>query len=209
MAESGRRVPFVRGMIEHAMRLFLGIELPDTLRTTAARTAAAIRERLAHDAPGSSLRWVPPENLHITVWFLGEVRDDRYDLLAALLAPALNQSPFTLRLGSAGTYPESGPPRTLWLGVREGAESLRGVYRELEGRLVPRGFQAERRPYSPHLTIGRVKDARRSDGPAIRAAVNASSADIGGCTVRWVSLFRSRTLPTGSQYEHLLRVPLE
>lgn len=191
------------------MRLFLGIELPDSVKAAAAKACGRIRKQIERDAPTASIRWVPAENLHITLWFLGEVRDNAFDPLAAALTPQVRLAPFRLRLSGAGAFPESGPPRTLWLGVPEGAAALRTIYAELANRLGTLGFPPEQRPYSPHLTIARVKDVRRSDGAAVRAALTANFGDIGEYTVPWITLFRSQSTSSGSRYEHLLRVPLE
>jgi RNA 2',3'-cyclic 3'-phosphodiesterase len=191
------------------MRLFVGIELPDVVKAAAALAAGQIRDRVEGRSARSSVRWVPAENLHITLWFLGEVRDEQFEPLVTALRPPIRTSPFDLRLGGAGAFPDSGPPRALWLGVLEGAEPLRDIHRELAIRLAPLGFEPERRPYSPHLTIARVQDLRRSAGPAVRAAMTSVSEEIGCCSVASVTLFRSRPTASGSRYECLLRVPLE
>ena len=85
---------------------------------------------------------------------------------------------------------------------------MRELYRRIEHRLVPLGFAAERRPYTPHLTIARVKDPGRAPGRVIRASIAAVPASCGESTVNAVTLFRSRLSPRGAAYEPLLRVPL-
>lgn len=190
------------------MRLFIGIELSDELRRAAAALSERIRSRMQRAAPSSIVRWVPGENLHITLWFLGEVQAPKIETLLDALREPLDSSPFTLRLGNAGAFPHSGAPRTIWLGVTSGHDRLVSVHDCLGPRLTPLGFRAEKRAYSPHLTIARVKDARPSDFTAIRRTL-ADPIDVGGeCDIRIVTLFRSRTAPSGSQYEVLLRTPL-
>jgi 2'-5' RNA ligase len=191
------------------MRLFLGIDLPDSVASATAAIADDLRSRFAKAAPRTSLRWVPVENLHVTVWFLGEVREPDADSLVEALRPALGLAPFTLRVAGAGVFPRSGAPRVAWLGLPEGRPELTAVFDRLRPRLVSRGFEPETRPYDPHLTIARVKDVPRQEIAAVRGILEETNADAGGCRIDAVTLFRSQTSPRGSQYERLLRVPLE
>jgi 2'-5' RNA ligase len=190
------------------MRLFIGIELPDALKSSAAAAANRVRERVARDAPAAQVRWVAPFNLHITIWFLGEVREPRVEALAASLKEPLDARPFTLRVGGAGAFPPSGAPRAIWLGLVAGREGLVAIHDRLRPRLTPLGFEPETRPFSPHLTIARVKDARPGDGATMRRALWEATDDVGECEVVSATLFASRPTPTGSQYEAMLRVTL-
>jgi 2'-5' RNA ligase len=191
------------------MRLFLGIDLSDSVASAAAAIADDLRRRIANATPRASLRWVPVDNLHVTVWFLGEVPEPQTDALVDALRPALRLEPFTLRVAGAGLFPRGGAPRVVWLGLPEGRRELIAVHDRLRPRLVSLGFEPEKRPYDPHLTIARVKDVARQDVPAVRGIVAETGADAGRCRVDAVALFRSRTSPHGAQYERLLRVPLE
>jgi 2'-5' RNA ligase len=120
----------------------------------------------------------------------------------------LSSSRFQLRVGGAGAFPLSGAPRTLWLGLVEGRESLTAIHDELSGRFVPIGFEPERRAYNPHITIGRVKDVSRTDVPAIRRALERVPPDLGTCIVDSATLFQSHTGQRGAQYEVVRRIPL-
>jgi 2'-5' RNA ligase len=190
------------------MRLFVGIELPGELKDVAGRAAAELRPQLSKAAPRTTLRWVDPSNLHITLWFLGEVGEPRMAELIGALSEPFRTSAFTLQIGGTGVFPRSGPPRALWYGVREGGEALVLLHKELGERLVPIGFTPEKRDYSAHLTIARFKDVHRPEVAAIRAIVDRSAGAVGTYQVAAATLFRSRLSPKGSQYEHVLRVPL-
>jgi len=191
------------------MRLFLGIDLPDSVARAAAAIADDLRSRIAKAAPRTVLRWVPVENLHVTVWFLGEVRDAEAAALVEALRPALGLATFPLRVAGAGLFPRSGAPRVVWLSLADGRRELIAVYDRLRPRLGARGFVPEKRPYDPHLTIARVKDVPRQESAAVRGILEETRADAGQCRVDSVTLFRSRTSPHGAQYERLWRVPLE
>jgi RNA 2',3'-cyclic 3'-phosphodiesterase len=190
------------------MRLFIGIELPDVLRYNVAAVASRVREDITRAAPDAQIRWVPPSNLHITVWFLGEVRDPRVEPLVAALTPPLDTRTFPLRIGGGGAFPRTGAPRAIWLGLTTGREGLISVHEQLRGRLVPLGFAPEARPYSPHLTIARVKEALPRDARAMRDLLREVAADVGECEVRCATLFVSRPTRTGAEYQPLCRVQL-
>ena len=147
------------------MRLFIGIELPDVLRDNVAAIASRVREDIARSAPDAEVRWVPASNLHITVWFLGEVREPRVEALVAALTPTLDARSFTLRIGGGGAFPPTGAPRAIWLGLASGREGLIAVHEQLRGRLVPLGFAARVPAVFPapdHRAGQRCSSARRT-----------------------------------------------
>lgn len=191
------------------MRLFIGIELPDNVQAAAADAAARLRARLNRDAPGLRVRWVEPDNLHITLWFLGEVSESDGEALVTALEEPLGATAFMLRIAGAGAFPEHGLPRALWLGLTAGRNGLLTIHDRLVETLRPLGYEPEKRPFAPHLTIARVKDARRSDVAAVRGILREMNTEVGAHEVRHVTLFRSHLSPKGSQYERVLRVPLD
>ena len=185
------------------MRLFIGVELDEKVKARSAAIGAELRERLGRRL---TARWIAPENLHITLWFIGEIRDD--DRAAAILAAIDAPFPipsFDLELRGAGAFPSRGAPRVLWIGVAHGHDSLLALYNELAVRLRPLGIEPERRAYSAHLTIARVQQCGSRD---VRHLFGEVDADAGSCRVHSVTLFRSRLSPKGAVYEPLLRVPL-
>ena len=190
------------------MRLFVGVELEAAVVAAAAKAGQALETRLAAVTPGFKARWIPAANLHITLWFLGEVDEARSAALVSRLAEPFAVKPFDLVLRGCGAFPPSGPPSVVWIGTGAGTDAMRALYLELAGRMVPLGFAAERRPYSPHLTIARVKEPGRGSSRAVRDAIAAVDADCGVSAVSAVTLFRSRLSPHGAVYEALLRVPL-
>ena len=184
------------------MRLFIGVELSDEVRTRASAIAAALRDELGSRVDA---RWIAPGNLHITLWFIGEVPDDRAAAIVDALKMPFATPSFDLEIRDAGAFPPHGAPRVVWLGTGAGQDSMLALYNELATRLQPLGFEAERRPYAAHLTLARVKECKGRDA---RTVVRAMSADAGRCRIGAVTLFRSRLSPKGATYEPLLRVPL-
>jgi 2'-5' RNA ligase len=188
--------------------LFLGIELEDAVTAAAAGVARDLQSRLSIAAPDFDARWVPRANLHITLWFLGELAEPQADGLIARLREPFNVAPFQLRLDGCGVFPNSGAPRAIWIAIAAGTDPMRALHARTADRLAPLGFLPERRPYSPHLTIARVKEAGRGTLRGVRDAIAATGADCGISAVRAVTLFRSRLSPHGAAYGALLRVPL-
>jgi RNA 2',3'-cyclic 3'-phosphodiesterase len=191
------------------MRLFLGIELDDTVKAAAALVAERLRARIERAAPRLQARWVSPAQLHITIWFIGEVPEPRARAIEDALRPPFEVPRFTLDLGGAGLFPPSGRPRVFWLGVRRGGPELAELYRSVGTRLAPLGFAPGRRAYTAHLTIARVRDAGGAVGRTIAAAMAADPAECGESAVAGLTLFQSRLSPHGAAYEPLLRVPLK
>lgn len=191
------------------MRLFVAAEPSADVRRSAVSAVERLRERLDASAASRGLRWVPAENLHLTVWFLGEVSDARAAAVLDAMRPTLSTPAFDLHLAGFGAFPPSGPPRVLWMGVTRGLDALADAHHEIGERLQPWGFPPEGRAYSAHLTIARVKEPPHGAArTALRQALAHVPADAGSCRIEALSVFRSRTAATGAVYERLLRVPL-
>jgi RNA 2',3'-cyclic 3'-phosphodiesterase len=141
----------------------------------------------AHELPVvGEVRWVRPENVHLTLKFLGDVSEDDLDRVAEALEPVrLRHGPFEAGLSGFGAFPSSRKARIVWAGIGDGSEPLRALARDVEASLEPLGFEREDRAYVPHLTLGRARGR-----PVALEAVEAPSA-IPGFTVRNVELVES------------------
>jgi 2'-5' RNA ligase len=141
----------------------------------------------AHELPVvGEVRWVRPENVHLTLKFLGDVSEDDLDRVAEALEPVrLRHGPFEAGLSGFGAFPSSRKARIVWAGIGDGSEPLRALARDVEASLEPLGFEREDRAYVPHLTLGRSRGR-----PVALEAVEAPSA-IPGFTVRNVELVES------------------
>jgi len=187
------------------MRLFVGVEIDDAARRVAEETSEALRR-----AVGARLRasWIPPANMHRTVRFIGHVPEERVAAVLAALATPLRMARFDVELGGCGAFPPAGTPRVIWIGLTQGLSSLSAMHDEFDRRLAPLGFEAERRPFSAHLTLARVKDAPRGSAALVRDALR----DVSVTHVRWsverATVFRSHLSPRGARYEALGRVVL-
>jgi RNA 2',3'-cyclic 3'-phosphodiesterase len=190
------------------VRLFVGVELDDAQRARCAQAAFALQTQLA-GLRRLNVRWIPDDNLHITLWFLGELEAEPAERVLEALRTSWIIEPFSLAIAGAGAFPSSGPPRIFWFGVSEGADPLAQMYQDLAARFGPLGHGAERRAYHPHVTVGRVKDADRVASRKARGVLRDFVVNAGRRRVTTVTLFRSRLSPSGARYEALLRVPLK
>lgn len=118
--------------------------------------ARAALATLADDLPRA--RWTPPERLHLTLRFIGDVSEDQLHRIADALA-AVRVAPFPLGAEGAGFFPPRGRPRVVWTGVGRGHPFLHRLRQQVDDRLLSTGVPFELTPFTPHLTIGRVDEA--------------------------------------------------
>lgn len=190
-------------------RIFVGVELEPGVRAAAAAAADALRTELARGDLRVTARWIPQDNLHITLFFIGEVTEQRVEDVRGALAPSFAVPGFDIRLSGLGAFPSSGVPRVFWIGIRSGAEEMGALQAEVNARLASLGCVPEGRPYSAHLTVARVKDLQsRGHASRVRRILGGLEVDAGVSHVSAVTLFRSLVSSKGSTYEPLLRVPL-
>jgi len=177
--------------------------LPDDARARLAVEAGRLR---ATERPGGTLPevvWVAPDNFHLTVKFLGALDVERLpDVERALGEAVAGATPFDLTLRGVGAFPSAARPRVIWAGTAEGAVALAGVAARVERALAPLGFPAEERPFSAHVTLGRVRTPRRN--PKLAAALAAAAdVELFRVAVARVSLMRSELAPRGARYSEL------
>lgn len=133
------------------MRLFVAIDLPDEVRQSVADICRGL--------PG--VRWLPPDQLHLTLRFIGEA-DDAVNATIHRGLAAIDFPPLPLSLQGVGCFPSLQRPRVLWVGVR-GGESLPQLQQRVEAAVVAAGVPAEKRPFSPHITLARLREHREAD----------------------------------------------
>ena len=163
-----------------AMRVFLAVDLGDAMSDAGHAWGRAVATTLGPAA--SALTWVPPARIHITLRFFGELPADRVDALGQALTAGPWSPAFEIGFGAAGTYPPSGRPRVLWLGISTGREALVGLHDALGQRLASAGGgiagtgnagNGAGDAFSPHVTIARV---RRDPPPGLGRALRDACA---------------------------------
>ncbi|MBI4772334.1 MAG: RNA 2',3'-cyclic phosphodiesterase [Chloroflexi bacterium] len=188
------------------LRLFIAIDLTPAVRDGLRREI----DRLARLAPPRALRWTRPEGIHLTLKFLGDTPAGRVDEIAAVLAGAADQGPFTFSVGGLGYFPDARQPRVLWVGLSEPTGALAALQRRVEQGAARLGYPAEGRAFNPHLTVARV--ARQASPEEKRRLVEALAGQsvpaLGEVHAGEMALFRSQLLPGGAVYTRLRAVPL-
>ena len=189
--------------MSEAVRCFVAVNLPALLREEIGEFFTGLRGTVR------GVRWVAAANLHLTLKFLGDVESGQVSRVANAIAGALEErSPVEVALSGAGVFPPRGRPRVVWLDLSAGAEGIASLQAEVERALEPLGFPPERRPFTPHLTVGRVKNLRYA-APLRSAVDTAGEREWGGFTASSVDLVKSELFPTGARYSILREVRLK
>jgi 2'-5' RNA ligase len=181
------------------LRLFWAVVLPPAVRDSLAAVQSEFKA-LSLDA-----KWVEKQNLHITIRFLGDT-DEKLtaELLAAAAELLSGMRPFTVSLRGVGVFPSVSKPRVLWVGM-SGYEPLATLHRRVEKTVVSLGFPPERKPFSPHVTIGRLRSAANA-AAMVKQIDTMGNRDFGSVSVEGLNLFASRLQPTGAVYTSVGRV---
>ena len=189
------------------VRSFIAIELPQDVK---ARLAAMEEKLKARRHP--FVKWVDPESIHLTLKFLGNVALDTVpQIVEAMNRIAQPVSPFSLQVGGAGAFPNWQRPQVIWVGIQGKTGTLAALHKELEAALSPLGFPPESRAFSPHLTLGRLRERvspedRRGFGQWAQSVKLQISPSF---EVDAIKLIKSQLTPNGPIYTELDSAKLE
>lgn len=183
------------------IRTFIAIELSSPVQGELAN----LQNRLKTVLPPRTVRWVPVGNIHLTLHFLGDIPVSQTDRVINLLQTATAQiKPFSLQLTGLGCFPNLHRPRVIWTGVQGQTAPLNKLYQTLGKSLKAIDFSPDNRPYSPHLTIGRVnKQLPTRQSRQLAEALQKIQPEIGNVDtthVTAISLMQSQLKPTGAVY---------
>jgi 2'-5' RNA ligase len=188
------------------IRAFIAIEVPGDIP----EILEQVSENLQKDMQALPIRWATVNNAHLTLKFLGDVSETNVQVISKILEKeAALHKPFDVSVGGLGVYPNFRRPRVIWVGVEAGDELL-SLQRRIEGEVARIGYAPENRPFSPHITLGRVsRNASHRDLRAIGEVLKKQKLGfVGAGRVRTVHLFRSDLRPTGAVYSILHSAPL-
>ena len=188
------------------LRSFIAIEIPLEIQKNIYKETSTLRREL-----DPFVRWVPHENMHLTLKFLGDVSASNLEFLKQMLrSEAEAVSCFTIHLTGLGSFPSLKRPRVIYIGIHAPA-GLEALHRGIEAASRRLGYESEERAFSPHLTLGRVKqNSTAVEQQKIRRCVEATQVDVLGTTrVDSVHLYKSELKPTGSVYTRLYSAPLK
>lgn len=189
-----------------SVRAFVAIELPGSVKSALSQLQDNLK-RSEH----ASVKWVDTGSIHLTLKFLGNIATETIPELTKVLSEAARGiTPFHLELGEMGVFPNLRAPRVVWVGLRGETATLSVLQENIESALIPLGFPPENRAFSPHLTLGRVREKaspgeRRSLGQAVASSKVASMEPF---PVDSLSLMRSTLTREGAVYSRLYSVAL-
>jgi 2'-5' RNA ligase len=183
------------------MRSFIAIDIPADIKLA----IHDVIRTISGDARG--IRWVSTANIHLTLKFLGDVRDNLIPQIEKRLKLiGKRYQPFSIGIRGAGAFPNFKNPDVLWLGI-EASDQLEALFREIDAALAEIGFERDSRKFSPHLTIGRVKD-RRDVTPVVRELSTYKDTFFGTIEVCEILLMKSVLKPSGAEYAKVAFIEL-
>ena len=187
------------------VRLFVACEVPDDVRETIGETIEGLRKK-----SGAAVRWIRADGVHVTLKFLGEVPVKKLPAVKLAIQEAVvGHAPFELEFSNIGTFGGREGLRLMWVGIAGDVLRLEALVRAVNAALAVVGFEPERRPFRPHLTLGRVRDEISTRHRAeIEVAVGKSTVPPVSWRTAQVSLMRSRLTTAGATYEVIATFPL-
>lgn len=183
------------------MRTFIAIELPESIKKEIEQVQAPLKRT------ETFVSWVKPKNIHVTLKFLGEVPEDKINEVFSATQKALEGiRKFTMSLKGMGVFPDVRRPRVVWIGSESGEEELSHMAKRVEEEMEEIGFPKEKRKFSAHFTIGRVKSPKNIE--KLMELVKSSDFQTGKIEVNEVVVMKSQLHPTGAIYTPLKKVSL-
>jgi len=185
------------------IRAFIAIKIPTDIH----KKLNSIQEKLKQSEVHVS--WVKPENIHLTLQFLGNIDEKQIPKIVSQLEESVKVvSSFQLQVGYAGAFPNLRYPRVVWIGVTDDeAKSLKTLQTEIGSRLAKIGFKGENGRFKPHLTLGRVR-SQKNKSNLLRAIESIVNIWVGEISVDAVYLIRSELKPTGAEYTDIAEIKI-
>jgi RNA 2',3'-cyclic 3'-phosphodiesterase len=175
------------------IRTFICIEIPESIRTRVGRLQETLRKIDAQ------VSWTEPSSIHLTLKFLGGVHPSRLQRVGkSLERAAIGIGPIEVEIGGVGCFPSIRNPRVLWIGISSVSEPLNRLHSKIEDELTREDFEREKRKFSPHLTIGRIRTPQNA--ACVAETLITTGFDSATFTATEVILMRSDLTPSGSIY---------
>jgi 2'-5' RNA ligase len=190
------------GIVNQTLRTFIAVSISQEKRNLIADYQRQLKSL------GGDVRWVRPEGIHITLKFLGDVPGSKTGEIEKNLRTVVQGlNPFSVSLEGCGGFPNLRKPRVLWIGIKEGAEQLSRLAEDIDHLLHQIGFEKEKRSYSAHLTLGRVRSPQNMD--KIIETMLTKPFQGGQFSVDSIHLMKSDLRPSGAVYAQLATIKFE
>ena len=186
------------------MRIFIALELPESVRERLGQLQGRLK------GSGDSVRWVNPSLIHLTMKFLGEVKEENLEkVIRTARNVAARSSVIKVKLGEIGVFPNFPSPRVIWVGIEEGKDELEALAAQLEEKLGQEGFGRSSRKWTSHLTLARVKFLKEREKLKDLLLQYCKEAEGIEVKVKSLSVIKSELTPQGPIYTVLERIPFK
>ncbi|HEY6333307.1 MAG TPA: RNA 2',3'-cyclic phosphodiesterase [Blastocatellia bacterium] len=186
---------------DDSVRTFICIDIPGSIKARIEELQGKLRQ------VGGQVSWVKSSNIHLTIKFLGNVPTSQVAAVCEGVRRAAGSvNPFRVEVSGSGGFPSSRSPSVLWVGLAESAPELQRLYENVEYEMFRLKFPRESRPFSPHLTIGRLRT--RENAQRLGEMITAVGFDPEGFDAREVIVMRSNLKPTGAIYTPIETLPI-
>lgn len=184
------------------MRSFIAIELPEGVKSAISELQQELKKCRA------DIRWVKPDNIHLTLKFLGDTEEKSLGkIVEAAKAACAGNGGFALETRGVGVFPDMRAPRVLWVGISD-SDSLTGLQKDIENGLAKLGFSPEKRRFSPHLTLGRFRSSSGKEGLYDKIE-EYKYLSLGLIEVKTIFLIKSDLTPSGAEYTKIAGIDLK
>ncbi len=183
------------------MRIFIAVEIPHEIREKIYKDLVPLRKTFP------KVKWIRPENLHLTLKFLGEVSEKKLKVIHEKISDLSSFKSFSIKFLGLGGFPNLSRPKVIWMGIDQGEEELSNIASYLESELEKVGFHLENRSFQAHLTLARVKDFREVKGFCEKASF-FDKTSFASFSVNMVSLIQSSLTREGATYQCLHQIRL-
>jgi 2'-5' RNA ligase len=182
------------------IRTFIAIEIPDEIRNKIGELQVSLKKF------GGRISWTKPGNIHLTLKFLGDTDENLIDEIASQLKEsAASIQPIQITIRTVGTFPNFKNPRVIWIGAESEQKQLAELAAKIEAGVERFGFKKENRPFSAHLTLGRVKDVKGIQ-PVMDKLKDHENFEAGSFLAEELHLIKSELHPTGAIYTSLRKI---
>lgn len=184
------------------MRTFIALTLPEQIRSRLALLQVELRE--------TDVKWTAPENIHLTLKFIGEIDEKTLDRIILTLEKFIpEKKSYYARVSALGVFPEIHSPRIIWIGLSEGNKESCDIAQEIEEKLSDTGISKEERAFTSHITIGRVRSGRNKDRLLRKInEINSLENEDLRFLVDRVTVYKSTLTPKGPVYEAIKELRL-
>jgi 2'-5' RNA ligase len=184
------------------IRSFIALDLPEDLKKGLQNLQDTVRKHT------DCVRWVKPDNIHLTLKFLGAIDESQVEPIGRILENmTAGLTPFKLQVKGLGAFPNARNPKVIWVGMDNQQQRMVLFQQKLEETLAAIGFAPEKRGYSPHLTLGRIKESR-GKRDIEQLLEKYKSEDLGYFTADTIVFYRSDLNPSGPVYSSLKTIQL-